>query len=389
MKHIFILILISLLSLQSFSQTDELAKPKSWNLSGYLKYMQTLSGNSLKGDWSTDNLLHNRLKFDWNINPNLTFKTHIRNRVFYGETVKSFPQYSDIIDNELGYMDLSGILFEGKSAFMHSTIDRLYFDYNYKKIQITIGKQRINWGQTFAWNPNDLFNSASFFDFDYEEKPGSDAVRIQYYPSYDSKLDLVAKIDHLERKTFAGLYRFNAQNTDIQILAAYYADTDYVLGAGFSGSLFKGGLRGEFSYFQPKEDFKASERKLVASMSYDYTFENSLMIQIGALYNEYGKEEGKFELSDFYFMEASPQQLSLTRWSYMANLSYPITPLLNFRFSAMYNPNDDSVYLGPSADYSLKENLDLSIYTQYFASVESGTPSGSGGFLYWRLKWSF
>lgn len=351
--------------------------------------MQTLSGNSLKGDWVTDNLLHNRLKFDWNINPNLTFKTHVRNRVFYGETVKYFPQYADIIDNELGYLDLSGTLFEGKSAFMHSTIDRLYFDYNYKKIQITIGRQRINWGQTFAWNPNDLFNSASFFDFDYEEKPGSDAVRIQYYPSYDSKLDMVAKIDHLERKTFAGLYRFNAKNTDIQVLAAYFADSDYVLGAGFSGSLLKGGLRGEFSYFQPKEDFKASEGKLVASMSYDYTFENSLMIQVGALYNEYGQEEGTFNISELYFMEASPQQLSLTRWSYMANLSYPITPLLNFRISAMYNPNDHSIYLGPSADYSLKENLDLSIYTQYFTTVNSGTTNDGGVFVYWRLKWSF
>ena len=35
-----------------------------------------------------------------------------------------------------------------------------------------------------VWNPNDLFNAFSFVDFDYEERPGSDALRIQKYTGY-------------------------------------------------------------------------------------------------------------------------------------------------------------------------------------------------------------
>ena len=88
-------------------------------------------------------------------------------------------------------------------------------------------------------------------------------------------------------------------------------------------------------------------------------------------------------------MQMSPQNLSLTQFSYMANISYPITPLLNLTLAAMYNPNDNSVYFGPSVDYSLKENLELSVYTQYFTSETPVEEGGQGGFLYWRLKWSF
>lgn len=374
----------------AFAQTEEpLKKEKSWTLNGYLKYMQTISFQDVEGNWISDNLVHNRLNFDWKINSALTFNTQIRNRIFYGETVSNLPNYSDLIDSENGLADFSEILFEGNSVFMHSSIDRINLDYTYKKWQITIGRQRINWGQTFAWNPNDLFNSASFFDFDYEEKPGTDAIRVQYYPSYSSQFDLVYKMDKDQKITSAALYRFNKWNTDIQFIGGYFAETDYVVGTGLSGSVFKGGLRGELTYFHPKDELADTSGSIVASLAYDYTFSNSLMIQVEGLYNGYGQKSGEFNLAQFYTMQMSPQSLSLTQFSFMTNLSYPITPLLNARFSVMYNPNDKSVYFGPSVDYSLKENLDFSVYTQFFTSETAAINGGQGGFLYWRLKWSF
>ena len=389
LKNIYSSIIIILLLSQNTIAQDTIPKQKTWTLNGYVKYMQTISFQEIDGDWSTDNLIHNRLKFNWDINKNLNFKTHVRNRVFYGETVKVFPQYSEIINQESGFLDLSEILFKGNSIFMHSAIDRLFFDYTYKKMQITIGRQRINWGQTFVWNPNDLFNSASFFDFDYEEKPGSDAVRVQYYPTYSSRIDLVAKIDNNEKLTAAALYQFNKWNTDLQVIGGYFAETDYVLGSGFSGSLLKGGLRGELSYFHPKDNISDTTGIFVASLGYDYTFENSLMLQFEALYNGYGNKSGDFNLSQLYFSQMSPKNLALTEFSYLINATYPISPLLNGTVSAMYNPNNNSAFFGPSVSYSLKENLDLSIFSQYFISETPANQGGKGGYLFWRLKWSF
>ena len=368
----------------AYSQEE---KPRNWTLNGYVKYMQTISFTDIDKDWITDNLIHNRLNFNWYITNDLQFSAQMRNRIYYGETVNVFPQYSDIISQENGYLDLSVMVFEGESAFMFSELDRLYFDYNFKSFQITVGRQRINWGQTMVWNPNDLFNSYSFFDFDYEEKPGSDAVRIQFYPSYSSKIELVANIDAYKKMTLAGLYRFNKWNYDIQFIGGYYKETDYVIGAGFSGSLFKGGFRGEMSYFHPVEQFADTSASFVMSLGYDYTFKNSLMLQFEALYNAYGKKSGDFNMQEFYFLHMSAQSLSLTKYSFMGQVSYPITPLLNATVSAMYSPNDKSVYFGPSINYSLKENLELSVYSQYFTSYTDA--GGEGAFVYWRLKWSF
>ena len=44
-----------------------------------------------------------------------------------------------------------------------------------------------------VWNITDLFNPQSVLDFDYEEKPGSDAIRIQYFTGVIGRLEFVFK----------------------------------------------------------------------------------------------------------------------------------------------------------------------------------------------------
>ena len=95
-----------------------------------------------------------------------------------------------MIGSDQGFVDLSWNILNEQSFFLNTTIDRLWVDLNYGKFQARIGRQRINWGQTLVWNPNDIFNAYSFFDFDYIERPGSDAVRLQYYPGSSSALKL-------------------------------------------------------------------------------------------------------------------------------------------------------------------------------------------------------
>ena len=383
------LILIFLLSGIFLSAQDDIPKQRNWSLNGYVKFMQTISFQRIDENWMTDNLIHNRLIFNWNITGNLTFNTQMRNRIFFGETVTNFQQYPDIVDRDNGLADMTFNVFEGKSVFMNSTFDRLYLDYNLGKFQFTVGRQRINWGQTFVWNPNDLFNAYSFFDFDYEEKPGSDAVRIQFYPSYSSKLEVAVKVDSGKNVTAAALYRFNVKGYDIQVLGGYYAGTDFTVGAGFSGSLFKGGLSGEVTYFHPQENFGDTTGTFVLTLAYNYTFKNSLMLQFEGLYNGYGNKSADFNVVDFYFMQLTPQNLSLTRFSVFGQISYPFTPLFQGTLSAMYNPNDNSVYFGPSLVYSLKNNFELALFAQYFTSRTPIDEGGKGTFIYWRLKWSF
>ncbi len=387
----YILFLIILLGLSTGMQAQESKAPKqrNWTLNGYLKYLSSASFQKINENWMTDNLIHNRLNFNWNINNNLTFNAQARNRIYFGETVTNFKGYADYIDTETGFLDMSWTLFSANSIFMVTQIDRLYLDYNIDKFEITVGRQRVNWGQTFVWNPNDLFNTYSFFDFDYEEKPGSDAVRFQFYPTFSSKLDLVAKLDNNKKVTAAGLYRFNKWQTDFQFLGGYYAETDFVLGAGWSASVLKGGLRGEVTCYHPRDNFSDTTVTFVASVGYDYTFKNSLMLLFEGLYNGYGIKSGSFNLVDFYFMNLTPKNLSLTRWSLLTQMSYPITPLLKGTFAFMYGPNDNSFFIGPSAEYSLTENLYMDLFVQCFTSDTPVEQGGKGTFIFWRFKWSF
>jgi hypothetical protein len=388
-RNIFLLMLVLVAGTDLSAQKEKAGRLQRVTLNGYVKYLPSVSFQKVNENWITDNLIHNRLNLNWDINNNITFNTQARNRIYFGETVTNFQGYSDYIDTDNGFIDMSWTLFSANSIFMVTQIDRLYLDYNINKFQITVGRQRVNWGQAFVWNPNDLFNTYSFFDFDYEEKPGSDAVRVQFYNTYSSKFDVVAKLDHNKKVTFAGLYRFNKWQADIQFLGGYYAGTDFTLGAGFSASVLKGGLRGEVTCFHPQNNFSDTTTTFVASLGYDYTFKNSLMILVEGLYNGYGYKSGGFDLKEFYFMNLSPKNLSLTRWSFLSQLSYPITPLFKGTLAAMYSPNDNSWFVGPSAEYSLTESLYLNFFVQYFTSDTPVEQGGRGCFLFWRFKWSF
>ena len=381
-KPLVILVLFAF-SMQIHAQE----KQKNWSLNGYVKDMQSILFTEVDSDWMNDNLIHNRLNFKWYVTKSLTLDVEMRNRFMFGDFVKYIPGYAKIVDNEQGFIDMSGLIFSEKSFLLHSTIDRAWIDYTKGKFQVRIGRQRINWSQTFAWNPNDFFNTYSFFDFDYEEKPGSDAVKIVYYTGMTSQLEVAVKADYKDRLTAAAMYRFNKWGYDFQFIGGVFESDDIVIGGGWSGQLFKGGLRGEFSIFQPIQGTSSSNPALLVSAGYDYTFKNSLMFQTEVLYNLNGKEDGDFDLNEFYFMDLSAKNLSLTKWSFMGMLAYPITPLMNGSVSAMYSPNDKSFFVGPTISYSLAENLDFSLVAQSFFS--DAAMGGKGTFVFLRIKKSF
>ena len=145
--------------------------------------MQSVMFDSLSGPFINDNLIHNRLNFKGYVNENITFAAEFRNRLFTGDMVRIGPViFGDDRQMIRAGSICHGIFLNEQSFFLNTTVDRLWVDFNYGKFQARVGRQRINWGQTLVWNPNDIFNAYSFFDFDYVERPGSDAVRLQYYP---------------------------------------------------------------------------------------------------------------------------------------------------------------------------------------------------------------
>lgn len=363
--------------------------PKNWSVNGYLTDMASFMHQRLNDNWTFDNLIHNRLNFNWHNSPNsLNATLELRNRIIMGESVKANPYYPELIEHDNGSVQLSKNLANGKSYVFNVRIDRAYIDYIKDKFQLRTGRQRINWGQCYTWNPNDLFNVYSFYDFDYIEKPGCDAIRLQYFNTSTSTLEMAVKLDYNHKFTTAALYRFNKWNYDIQFLGGLFNEEDYVIGAGWSGNIKAASFRGEFSYFHPVKNFGDTTGIWVASIGSEYSFRNSSSIQFEILYNQ-NKNTGINNFADYYNMTLSAKNLSFSELSLMLQGSYLITPLFNVTLAFLYFPDPHGTFISPSFTYSLTRNMDLSLIIQSFsAQLEKGHHEYFNlGFL--RLKWNF
>lgn len=361
-KLIIILSFILVIEAPVFTQD----KKKFLTLNGYVSTMQSVMFDSLSGPFLNENLLHNRLNLKGLVNDHITFAAEFRNRLFTGDMVKAGRSYSENISNDQGLVDLSWNLINENSFLLNTTIDRLWVDINYGKFQARLGRQRINWGQTLVWNPNDIFNAYSFFDFDYVERPGSDALRLQYYPDFSSAIEIAVKTDYLNHITAAALYRFNKWGFDIQFLTGYVNSEDLVAGAGWSGAFGSVSFRGEASWFQPARKFADTLGTELFTIGFDKVFKNNSTAQLQVMYcNNPMKMTG---FSSLYSGNMSTKDLAFSRFSAFGQYSYPVAPLLNLGVSAMWFPDLKGYFAGPSLDYSLAENVDCSLFWQHFKS---------------------
>jgi hypothetical protein len=337
--------------------------------------------------------LNNRLNLNWYLTDKIQFQLGLRTNYVFGDLVYELNKRMDNAYNELnikdpGWANLSHAWHQDANGVLFSNIDRMFFQYNGEKISLTLGRQRINWGINMVWQPNDIFNSFNYLDFNYPERPGSDAIRLQYYTGMTSSLEFAYKIDHLNHSTYAAKYAFNHWNYDFQLIAGRMNDEYWVGGIGFSGNIGGAGINGEASYYLPKEGINLT-KTVIATLGGNYMFKNNILLNIGGLYNSAGTTK-KAARSMFTLMENitaldyTPSLIAL-----FGNASYPINPLINIDLTTMVNPFDASFYIGPALNISISDNVSLYFIAQSFWG-EEGTEYGDIGKMYFsRLQWNF
>jgi len=357
------------------------------SLNGYVSGLYTPIYLMSEDMFMNNGLLHNRLNFKYTPNDKWSFVTEIRNRAIFGNFSSLSPDYFSMLTADNGWMNLSWNITQGNSYLHTGSVERLNIAYNDKKWSFVVGRQRINWSQTLMFNPNDIFNGYSFFDFDYPEKAGSDAMRLSYYPSEVSVVEVAAKLNRWGQLTAAVLCRFNVIGWDVQALGGIVNKYDRVIGAGFSGEAGGVNLRGEASFFHSTQATTSLKNTLVASFGADYFFKNSLSLSGTVLYNQQPKGNSDNFLS-LYNAPLSPKQLSISDWTACAQASYPITPLLTGGIAVVSFVDLPAFYFGPSVDYSLSNNLTFSAMIQLFTEG-SKTVASNLALGYLRLKYNF
>ena len=383
------IILIFIFLINTHLSAQDSLKQHTLTLNGYISEMPNLQYNSMLDESEFSNQLHNRLNFKWVPNTSITTALEFRTRFYYYGSDTNMTSYYKVFEQDAGVVGLSKNIVSGSNYLLNISVDRLWIDYSKNKWQFTLGRQRINWGQCFVWNPNDLFNTYNYLDFDYVEKPGSDAFRIQFYTSETDKLELVIKADSSRKPTVAGLYRFNRWNYDIQFISGITSDDDFVIGVGWAGQLAKGGLRGEVSYFMPEQEIFEGDGTISASAGWDYMFKNSLFLQLECLYNGNNQDSSAFNIFENNAFRISAKNPFLSDFSYFASVSYPIMPLLNGSLSTILNPHNKVYILFPSLDFNILQNLDLSFIAQIIAFKSSPDDLSNLSMWFLRVKYSF
>jgi len=394
MPKVHCIVFLVILPLVSFNQ--ESTKSRSWELKGYLNDLQMVQFQKIDEPWTLDNELNNRLDFSWSPGNVFRMGLGMRNRFIFGESLNQKPDYKGSITTDPGLINLTWSIFSGKSFLLVSQFDRAWISLTAGKVQFTVGRQRINWGQTIVWNPNDIFNTYSFYDFDYPERTGSDAVRLQFYPGYTSTIETAVKWNSEGKITLAALGRFSLWKYDIQFIGGLVDDQDWVVGTGWSGNISKAGFRGEVSYFYPKNLSRDTSGVLLATVGLDYSFPNSLYLVFQVFYNQLPTGFQPENLLTVYQAPPSPKTLSFAEWNIFLQGSYPITPLFDVNLAVIYYPDLNGYFIGPNVNYSMRQNIDLSFFLQYFNGRFTDTGPQEDENLYFqacisalRLKWSF
>lgn len=382
-----ILPIFLLLSTSGYSQSSE---PSKLEIGGYVKFLQITqffddAGSPLSP--LTNNFFHHRLNLAWYPNDDWKVVAQMRNRLFYGEQVKLTPGFGRSIDINPGLVDLSVRWIDEGGVLFHSIFDRAYVNYATEKVDVRLGRQRINWGLNLIWNPNDLFNALNFLDFDYEERPGTDALRVQYYTGILSKAEIAfAPDDTLENSTGAVLYKFNTRGYDIQALAGYVKG-DLALGGGWEGNLGGAGFKGEGTAFIPLEVSSDSTTSFVGSVTLDYLFGNGLYTAGAVLYNSNGDNGSQ---GDLFSAQPSAKNLFPAEWAYAVSLSGNLNPLTTINGAIIYSPTNHLTVIAPTLAYSIKENWDLDVTAQTaLVAAGSGTYGHAGTSIFIRARWSY
>ncbi len=392
MRLIFAVVFLMMLT-SVLAQDQE----RDWSLNGHVQGLESVWIPPASSKWMTMTSLYNRLDFRWKPAEIVSVQVGVRNLFNYGQMVTfAYPVYPELVTRDDGLVDMNWLWAKDSLYFLYSNIDRLNVKLKTGNLEATIGRQRINWGINLVWTPNDIFNAFNYFDFDYVERPGCDAILLQYYTGSTASLQFGFKVDrHMYfldsayKVTSALMYRFNRWGYDFQFLGGVMRE-DAVLGLGWSGQIRGAGFNGEASYFLDKKELFDTTGALVASAELNYTLTNGLFLHGGYLYNSAGTTgPAGWGTALFLTVDISAKNFTRARHSLFAETAYPISPLIRGSVAAIFNPNDKSGFAGPSVDFSLTDNLSLFLIAQVFWGDHLTEFGDNGILVYWRLKWNF
>lgn len=378
------------------------------NIFGYFEpqYM----GAKIGGEFY--NIASNKLRFDLakTMGANVSFGANFDYITFHGKTEWNLLDYlpatiADQIPAALAnaFVFHFGDMVQQVGPMAQPRPDRIFLDnafvkLTFKKLDMTIGKQQLGMGAGYTWNPTDIFNIKNALDPTYEQ-PGHNAIRMEY--SLGPKLSIDSYWAPGERmqdsramlKLKSNVGRFDVSALVIQsrwrrsdymnFIAPFSSYQRRLLGGDFAGELFGLGVWGEGGYtFVDLKDgpgLPSMDDFWEMVFGVDYTFNSGLYVMAEMYHNSQAPNSWQdYSLNDWlwYF---SAETKAISRDNLFALVQYPATDLITLGAMVIGSLSDGSAALAPMLTWSLFEDVDLTMYLNYFTGEEGRAYAGNLG----------
>jgi hypothetical protein len=273
-------------------------------------------------------------------------------------------------------------------------LDNVYARFALSRFALTVGKQQISLGTGYFANPTDIFNTKDVLDPTYEQT-GHNGIRMDlmltnrlsimaFYSPIEFDLENSGKL--VRAKLGLGHFDLTALACESQYTTTdfYTFQTDVqrrrMLGADIVGELLGMGIwaEGMYSFLEQDDDFYEF---IVGT---DYTFESGVYTMFEYHHNSLAESNHElYDLNDWmrFFVGESK---TLSRDQAYGLITYPLTDLLNIGTSFIVEISGWSTAIVPMVQYSLFQNVDLTLMGNIYIGQEGTAYSsklGNGAFL--------
>ncbi len=250
---------------------------------------------------------------------------------------------------------------------IYQNLDRLFLTVNSRFADIYVGRQAIAWGSARVINPTDVLAPYAFNELDVEDRIGVDAVRLRMPIGLLSEIDAGYVFgDDFESKKSAMFLRgkINYRRSDISLLAVGFRE-NLMIGLDVARPIGGAGFWFEGAYVFDKA-LNSDERDgdydfFRGTIGCDYSLRDGTYLFIEYHYNGAGVndfENSSETISNEAYGEASGY---LVGKHYLApGVNHQLTPLITIGRQLLANLSDPSVFVMPTVEYNIAENIYLS-----------------------------
>ncbi|ODV10049.1 MAG: hypothetical protein ABT20_09180 [Rubrivivax sp. SCN 70-15] len=355
---------------------------ETWDFGGYVKNRLAHSHTVYPaGERYTEDFNRLRLELRGRPWPGVAIEVQYDNEIVLGsyldtqqfQVQKNLPRPT--------YWDAQATYADTRDLYGEHLLHRAAVTWSGDNVDVRIGRQRIAWGTGRFFSALDRLNPFSPTSLERAERPGVDALLVEFRPGALSRASAVVAPQRAAGGSTRVLrWHANAGAADYSLMAGRFRGEE-VAGADLATQVGSAGLRAELAAIRTAG--RLHERALVGM---DQAFAGGLTL--GAEIYLDGTGAARSSDYDFAALFAGERQ-TVGRRYLGAYAGYEITPLLKLNVDLIFNLRDRSRYLAPSLTWSLRPNLEAVLGTQWFAG-RAGSEYGAFKDLYFvQLQWYF